>query len=63
MVTMAKQTKKRSMTTDDETREVRSRNTLAIAIIAVGAAKKNEMTVFKIITLKNSFRVLMEILF
>ncbi len=51
------------MTTDDETREVRSRNTLAIAIIAVGAAKKNEMTVFKIITLKNSFRVLMEILF
>ncbi len=48
---MAKQTKKRSRTTDHKTLEVRSKNTPAIATYAIGAVKENKMKIFKIITL------------
>ncbi len=54
---MAEQTKKRSMTTDEETEtetEVRSKNTPAITTYAIGATKENEMKIFEIITLSKS---------
>ncbi len=46
-----KQRKKRLITTDDETWEVRSKNTPANTDNAVGAAKDNEMKIFVIIAL------------
>ncbi len=41
------------MTTDEETEtEVRSKNTPAITVYAIGAAKDNKIKIFEIITLK-----------
>ncbi len=49
---MAEQTKKRLMTTDNETEtEVMSKNTPAIIDYAIGAVKENEMKILDIITL------------
>ncbi len=39
------------MTTDNETWEVRSKNTRAIVAYAIGAAKENKMKILEIITL------------
>ncbi len=52
---MGEQTKKRSMTTDDETEtetEVRSRNTPAITEYRHRRREENEMKIFKIIITK-----------
>ncbi len=56
LVTVTEQTKKRSMTTDDEIKtetEARSKNThLQLQIVGIGAAKDKKMKIFEIITLK-----------
>ncbi len=55
---MAEQRKKRLMTTDDETEtKVRSKNTPAITVYAIGAVKDNKMEIFQIITLNIYYEI------
>ncbi len=58
---MAEQTKRRLITTGDETEtetEVRSKNTPAVTDYAIGAMKDNKMKIFEIIILINHLQPL-----